>query len=315
VDQQPVRFVASTPRMQTWVYVCIYGSLVVLVAAFGVMFVNHSAIPIAWGVLVVLAVVSIPAGLFAARRWGSTKTIPITVTTDGITLDQRPGKQFPFADAQLGQWAFTGQSYVLSGTALHLIGGSYGFVLGGKDHRVSAATRFEAPRTARVDGWLTAAEFDEVLAVAARSSGLDVRPPAAGERLRCLLFANQSNAGVMSAARNQRRQPQPKFAIDVGTDGVRVLDPSTNALLASASLAQVTVMPAIHKVNTDHGWHIQPVLVVRVPGLQPLTISCPRGWRGKVAEEKKEPEFMVSEADWRLLVDRLGLAERVAEKG
>jgi len=74
-------------------------------------------------------------------------------------------------------------------------------------------------------------------------------------------------------------------------------------------------MPAIYKVNSEHGWSIRPVLVVRVPGLRPLTINCPRGWRGKVAEEKKEPEFVVSEADWRMLVDRLGLGTRVAVKG
>lgn len=51
-----------------------------------------------------------------------------------------------------------------------------------------------------------------------------------------------------------------------------------------------------------------------VPGLEPLTIKSPRAWRGVVAEVKKEPEFIVSEADWQVLVDRFDLAVKLVEK-
>ncbi|WP_293325674.1 hypothetical protein, partial [Mycobacterium sp.] len=51
-----------------------------------------------------------------------------------------------------------------------------------------------------------------------------------------------------------------------------------------------------------------PVLVVRVPGLQPLTIRCHRQWRGSAPKEEKEPEFRVSDADSRALVEEFGLA-------
>lgn len=307
------RFVVSTGRMRLWVQVYSYGSIVAVPAGFAVIFANRSVPPIGWAVLAVLAVAATLMGVFCARRWGWSKTIPIHVTTDALTIGRKSGEVFSFAGATLGRWA-AGQSFAVSGTALHLPGGRDGFVLGGKDHRLSAATRFGAPATANVDGWLEAAEFDEVLTMAARRSGLDVRRPAPDDPLRCLLFPRPSTAGFMSAARNYGRELQPRFALDVSKDAVRVIDPNTGALLASAALTRVTATPAIYRETKTEERSTWSILVLSVPGLERLTIKSPRAWRSAVSEEKTEPEFTVSEADWQVLVDRFGLAARLVER-
>ena len=56
-----------------------------------------------------------------------------------------------------------------------------------------------------------------------------------------------------------------------------------------------------------------PVLVVCVPGLQPLTIECRGAWRGEVTKENREPQFRVSEADSRALVEKFGLAANLKD--
>jgi hypothetical protein len=307
------RFVVSTGRMQLWVRVCTYGTLLAFVAVFAVMFADRSVRPIGWAVLAVLGVAATLMGVFCARRWGWSKTIPIHVTTEALTVERKSGEIFSFTGATLGRWA-AGQPFAVSGTALHLPGGRDGFVLGGKDHRLSAATRFGAPATAHVDGWLEPAEFDEVLTIAARRSGLDVRRPAPDDPLRCLLFPRPSTAGFMSAARNYGRELQPRFALDVGKDAVRVIDPNTDALLASASLTRVTATPAIYRETKTEARSTWSILVLSVPGLERLTIKSPRAWRSAVSEEKTEPKFIVSEADWQVLVDRFGLAARLVER-
>ena len=68
-----------------------------------------------------------------------------------------------------------------------------------------------------------------------------------------------------------------------------------------------------------------PVLIVRVPGLQPLTIACGAygpdagrwtwsgtwkgrfSWRGDVPKEKP-PAYYVSLAEWLTLIEKFGLA-------
>ncbi len=304
------RLVVSTGRMPLWLQVCTYGTLVALVAVFALMFADRSVRPIGCAVLVVLGVAAIPMSVLSARRWGWSRTIPIRVTSDGLTLEHKPDEVYSFTGAMLGPWA-AGRTHVMSGTALHLQGG---FVIGGKDHRLSAATRFGAPATAHVDGWLEAAEFDEVLTMAARRSGLDVRRPAPDDPLRCLLFPRRWTAGFMLAARNYGRELQPRFALDVSPDALRVIDPNTGALLASASLTRVTATPAIYRETKTEERSTWSILVLSVPGVERLTIKSPRAWRSAVSEEKTEPEFIVSEADWQVLVDRFGLAARLVDR-
>jgi hypothetical protein len=200
----------------------------------------------------------------------------------------------------------------LSGTAIHLQCGPHRFVLGGRHHRLGTATPLQAPPTSRVDGWLQAADFDEVLTIVARRSGLDVREPAPGGPARCLLYPSLKPMGPFQFLR-VKQTPQPRLAIEVGTDAIRVIDPNTNALVASASRAQVTATPANYKyVDPEQSYNV-PVLVVGLPGLQPLTIECRRAWRGEVLKEKKAPEFRVSDADASALVEQFGFTANLKE--
>jgi hypothetical protein len=296
------RFVATTFRRKNWVWLC---SCAAFAAVLGLMYLA-AARTTHW-VVVVLAVVGLilvgSCSVIGFRQWGVYEKIPICVTSDGLTLDERPGELFSFDDAKLGLWP----GIAMSGTALHLQCGPHGFVLGGRDHRLGTATPLQAPPTGGVDGWLRAADFDEVLAVVARRSGLDVRGPAPGEPRRCLLYGPGEPMGPFQF-RVKQTTPEPHLAIDVGTDAIWVIDPNTNALLASASRAQVTAEPAIYEetVGNDSTSKV-PVLVLGVPDLQPLTIRCRRAWRDKVPRQKAKPEFWVSDADSQALVELFGL--------
>jgi hypothetical protein len=115
--------------------------------------------------------------------WRSRRKVIIGVTSDGLTVNQRTSGVFSFVDGKLGPW-------VNMGLALHLQCGSHRFVLGGRDRRIAPATRLDAPPVQAVDAWLWVSEFDELLAMGGRRSGVDVRGPALGEPTRCLLFPN-----------------------------------------------------------------------------------------------------------------------------
>ena len=119
--------------------------------------------------------------------------------------------------------------------------------------------------------------------------------------------------------------------MDVGKDALRVIDLNRNALIASAWLTQVTATPAENRTYAYRaGMWTTPVLVVGVADLQPLTIGCPDSpdpawprvsysaggvrrnvsrfsWRGQVYQAS-QPDYLVSGADWLMLVEKLGLA-------
>jgi hypothetical protein len=52
----------------------------------------------------------------------------------------------------------------------------------------------------------------------------------------------------------------PPLVLDMGIkDAIRVIDPKTNAVVASASVAQVTATPARHRSGGDDDpWHTDP---------------------------------------------------------
>ncbi|OBI42333.1 hypothetical protein [Mycobacterium sp. E796] len=301
---EPRRFVATSPRMQTWLYVCIYAAWAALAAVFAVMFAVRSAFAIGWVVIGVIAIGLALFGVVGVRRWGWNKRIPIYLTSDALTVKDRTGEAFSFKDAKLGLFT-VGQSITLSGTALHLQSGPHRFVLGGRDHRLSTATPLRAPLANTVDGWLPAADFDEVLNMVARRSGLDVRGPAPGEPLRCLLYPSEP-MGPRVIGRKPPA-PRPPLLLEVGKDAVRVFDPNTNALIASASQAQVTATPANYRQVDDTSTRNVPLLVVSIPDLQTLTIRCRGRWRGQVPKQKTGPDFRVTDADSRALVEEFGL--------
>jgi hypothetical protein len=122
---------------------------------------------------------------------------------------------------------------------------------------------------------------------------------------RCLLLPNA--VGLQT--------PKPTLALDVSRDGIRLVDPSSDAPVASAWRAQVTATPALHRPG-NYGADIpMPVLVVRAPGWQPLAIGSPgaRSWRGEVPQEAA-PGYVVSDADWSVLVDNFGLGPQLGSR-
>lgn len=278
-DQASVsrRFVALPPSLQSK-FSGKRGSRLLLVAIYAIPVVvivleaNHNSIG-HWPVIAFLAVGML--GLLAAWWWNSRRKIRISVTRDALTVSLRRGDVFSFRDAQLGPWGASGGYTV--GAALHLRSGPHRFVLGGRDHRIASGTRLEAPATPKVDAWLWASDFDELLAMVGGRSGLDARQPAAGEPTRCLLFENPYQHIPQSLRDNFRkenwrywldasRQEQPILAIDVGNDAISVIDPNSNALIASAQVAQVTAAPETYVLQGLKFVDVTPVLIVCVPG-------------------------------------------------
>jgi hypothetical protein len=156
------------------------------------------------------------------------------------------------------------------------------------------------------------------------------QPIAPDEPTRCVLIPNPvkdasySGFGIFANWRFVGMQaPQPSLAIDVGADAIWLIDLNTNAIIASARIAQVTATPAENVIRARFRSRT-PVLVVRVPGLQPLTIACGStgpdagrwawtgtwiyrfSWRGDVPREKP-PAYYVSLAEWLTLVEKFGL--------
>ena len=239
---------------------------------------------------------------------------------------------YSFGDARLGRWASNDSAL---GTVVHLHSGAH---------------RFDEPPVIGVDAWLPADQFGELLAAMGPSSGLDVRSPALGEPVRCLLFPNPMLVQQMSgfAAAKKRRILQSaspaKLAIDVAANGIRVFDHSSNTLIGSAGLEQLTAEPATYQYRR-WGWYglpsagqileragtqylsVTPEMVVRLPGMEELTIACRDvagvsefrqrfSWRGPVQQRVNHPaDFAVSAADWLVLVEKFGLTPRLEIHG
>ena len=284
-----------------------------------------------------------------SQRSGHGKIL-LDVTRDALTVSKRPGDVYPFGDAQLGVWGISGG--MTMGTTLHLHCGGRRFVLGGRDYRVAAGTRLEAPDAGYglpldVDAWVSSSDFGEILAISGRHTdpaGSAAGSPAPAGPIRCVLFPSPlaiQQMGPFAVRRKQqvlRSANQPRLAIDVDADTIRVVDPNTNALLASAPVAQMTATPETYQFrygmfgfgSADQmvGRMIErsiatslsttPVLVLALPGgPPPLTIGCrdtiggldmrfswPRDVRQRVNEP---PEFSVSGGDFLLLVEKFGL--------
>ncbi|OBF57460.1 hypothetical protein A5787_25090 [Mycobacterium sp. 852002-50816_SCH5313054-b] len=259
--------------------------------------------------------------------WRSRRSVLIGVTSDGLTVSQRPGDVFSLVEAELGPW-------VTMGVALHLRCGRHRFVLGARDRRISPATRLDAPPVAAVDAWLSDSEFNELLAIGGGRGAVNLREPALGERTRCPLFPNPylaEQAGsfaLRKQLRLQRSLRHPSLFLDVDVNAIRVVDPHSDATSASASPTRATATPAAFQPDSvtsgDGSTHVYPGvtgLVVCVPGVRPLTIGCLEAsgsglrfsWRGNVSTRNERPVYVVSGADWLTLAQIFGLAPRVED--
>jgi hypothetical protein len=285
----------------------------------------HIGAAAGYGVLAAMVVVGV--GWTAYLHWRSRRKYVIAVTGDGLTVDRRPGDVYSFGDAQLSPW-------VNMGVALHLQCGRHRFVLGGRDRRIGPATPLDAPPAQFIDAWLPESDFDELLSLGGRSAA---RGPAPGEPIRCLLFPNPlliQGMGPFAFRKKQRLTrsfSQPQLFIDVDNGAIRVIDPDSNTVNASASLSQVTATPATYHLASRYmvasaesvashaaGQYLSttPAMAVRVPGMQPLTIGCRdfRGlkrrfsWSGNVPVTNDPPDYEVSAADWLTLAEEFMLA-------
>jgi hypothetical protein len=229
------------------------------------------------------------------------------------------------------------------GTALHLQAGERRFILGGRDRRVAAGTPLDAPDAGYglpvdIDAWVSAADFDEILTLVGRRSGLDVRAPAPGEPTRCLLFDNPLKMQEFGSFAFQKRwefsrsMQQPRLAIEVNPAGIRVIDPNTNAVVAAVSNAQVAATPVVFRPVQRHWlpdlgnaisdaatnyWSTAVGMRVSIPGMPPLTIGCRDttsgldrrfAWPDGVPVEDARSDYEVSGTDWLTLVEKFGLA-------
>lgn len=327
------QFVASSPSMSSQMTafatgkgrygVQAAGFALILVMVGGVVTRRSEGMAIAGAGLVALSILALAWTAYV--WWRSRRKVIIGVTSEGLTVNQRD--VFPFVDAKLGPW-------VNMGLALHLRRGSRRFVLGGRDRRIAPTTRLEEPPVQTVDAWLWDSEFDELLTVSGRGSGVYARGPAPGEPTRCLLFPNPYLAEQMGSfafrkqARLQRSLSKPSLVVDVDNDAMRVMDPTTDALSASASRPDVTATPTSFQADSvtsgdgsTHDYPATPGLVVRVPGAQPLTIGCLDlvgsqfrfSWRGAVPRSNERPAYVVSAADLRTLVETFGLATHLED--
>ena len=348
------RFVASaapptTKQMMKYTYVVIAVAMASLGAVYMALFLvgallGSTSVMQVGGTVVFFAffLLAIPGYAAFQRRVNRKKTVLLDVGSDGLTVNTRPGDVFSFSDAQLGPWTLAGYGGTTKGTALHLRSGRHRFVLGGQDHRAASGAPLQAPPVDSVDAWLWAPEFAELLAMVGGPRGLDVRGPAPGQPTRCPLTPNPARMysssffgmfkNTATALRLNAHPRQASLAIDVGDDEISVIDLKSNALIASAPIAQVTATPAASTRSMPYmGTMSTPVLVVGVGHSQPLTIGCPDfagpaqatwkgstklsyrfSWRGEVPAEQ-EPAYVVSDADWLTLVEKFGLAPRLED--
>jgi hypothetical protein len=288
------------------------------------------------------------AGVYGWYWWSRRRKITVFVTNDDLSVSTRPGDVYSFSDAKLGTWGVTGGATM--GTALHLQCGQHRFILGGRDRRVASGTRLEAPDAGYglpvdIDAWVSAADFEEILTMVSRRSGLDVRPPEPGQPARCLLFPNSLLVQEMGAFAVRKKQEflesasRPRLAIDVGADAIRVIDPNTDALIAAVSPPHLTATPVIFRPTQRHWfpsvgnvisdvatnyWSKAVGMRVSVPGMPPLTIGCRDtvsgldqrfSWPDDVPAEHARAEYEVSGTDWLILVEKFGLAPYLIERG
>jgi hypothetical protein len=338
VNDQPAasrQFVASSPPMSAQMNAFATGrgrylvqaamAALILVMLVGFVTRRSQGMAIAAAGLVALSILAVAGTAYV--WWRSRRKVLIGVTSDGMTVNARRDV-FPFVDAKLGPWVNTG-------VALHLRCGSHRFVVGGRDRRIAPATRLDAPPVQTVDAWLWASEFDELLAVGGRQSGVDMRGPAPGEATRCLLFPNPYLAeqigpfALRKQDRLQRSLSKPSLVLDVKHDALRVTDPNNDALRAPIPRAHVTATPATFQADSvssgdgsTYDYPATPGLAVCVPGVEPLTIGCLDlagsdfrfSWLGGSPRKNGHPAYVVSAADWLALVEKFGLTAQLDDK-
>jgi hypothetical protein len=266
--------------------------------------------PLLLPVVLVVAGVAIGGYMF----WRSRQKYVLNVTGDALTVGSR-GDAYSLADAQLGLWPNVG-------VALHLHAGGRRFVLGGEDRQIGPATPLDAPPIQLVDARLPASDFDELLRLGGRAAA---RGPAPGEPTRCILFPNSQrivNSGPFALRKKQQlvnSLGRAQLFIDVDNNSIRVVDPESYTVDASAAVSQATATPLSYQTRDPESGSVSktPALRLSLPGVPPLTIGCrlgtgSRGFSGSYHIVNEPPTYILSAADWLTLIEAFGLAANLS---
>jgi hypothetical protein len=111
--------------------------------------------------------------------------------------------------------------------------------------------------------------------------------------------------------------------IDVDNDTLRIIDPESHTVDASAPVSRITATALSYETRDVESGHVSrtPALAMSVPGVPPLTLGCPHlerwgrrfSWSGSVLIVNEPPAYILSAADWLRLVEVLGLAADVRD--
>jgi hypothetical protein len=263
--------------------------------------------------IAVLLGVSAVFGVYMLLR--SRQKYVLTVTGDTVTVQPR-GEVYSLADAHLGIWPNIG-------VALHLQSGGSRFVLGGEERSIGPSTPLDAEPTDLVDARLPAADFDELLRLGGRAAA---RGPAPGEPTRCILFPNSQTIATTSPLAFRKKQRlvnslgRAQLFIDVDNDTIRIVEPESHTVDASATVSRITATPLSYEQRDGESSRVYrtPILMLSVPGLAPLSVGCALSgqrfaWTGSARVVKEPPAYVLSAADWRTLVEKFGLAANVSD--
>lgn len=300
-----LRFWASARRMKTkWVLAVLYGLVVVLPIVRGCNAGwNARTAKFAFSLLVLAVLIH---AVFVAWARGR-KEVSVDVTGENLRVNDGARGVFSLHRSTLGEW-YRPKIGTTQGIALQVDDGRRRFVLGGKDHRTDTGLLLEAPPVSSVDAWIVASDFDKLVGVLGHRGGLVAEAAGVTGPIRCLLFKistfDRTVAGLLG------RCPQPKFAMELDSEVIRVIEPKTGSLLGWGPLSAVKAARGKYTFNTRSSRVTRPLMKVRVPGLHPMRIAPLEGWLHMWTDEVEKmlrPEFVVSNADWLALLAKLGL--------
>jgi hypothetical protein len=105
--------------------------------------------------------------------------------------------------------------------------------------------------------------------------------------------------------------------IDVDNDTIRVIDPESRTVDATAPVSRITATALSYETRNAETSQVSktPALTMSVPGVPPLIFGCPHrfSWSGSVLIVNVPPAYILSAADWLTLVEVLGLAANLKD--
>jgi len=114
---------------------------------------------------------------------------------------------------------------------------------------------------------------------------------------------------VLTVVPAMRRGPELKPELEVDRRELRLRDPKTGLVLAAAPRSAITLTRGMSKRGGDNGDYEHPVLAIRMPGWEELTLGVhdmSLAWRD-AALYLPAPYYIVGPPEWSALVEILDL--------